>query len=590
MKKIFSFLIIFLLFASLCFATNAVFYSLSLYGTGDIKTGSPTLTISSGVATLTVEQTNNIGVGCCIDFDPNNTLIYIAPNRLGFDSGGTTEIEVNTKIEDATSGATGLVRAIEVTSGAWASGDAAGYIYFSKITGTWGDDHQINRVKPSSSSDLATVNGTLQGNIGSGNTQFVVKQADGSDAANVGSSETVNSIHHEYASLSAYEAGFTDADHIADTDLTNADVVAYACCYYDHDDYTADTTALTINFGTIGASNYLHIFTPTGEAESINNQRHSGYWDTNKYRVEHNYTGISCAESYTRFEGLQHKFTNASVNSRSGFVFYDYNVIWDNIFIGNATSTGAIIGLYAWNTGFTDIQIYNNIIYDFINDSTSSYALYVIIDATNYVYNNTIHNCYYAINNNAPGKAFVVKNNLINDCNTNFLGADLSANSTHNVINGTISEGAFGVTYCSDTTDGDGSGIGKLIDTADGDFINDDIQVGSIVAYDAGPSYTYVTAIDSATQLSVDTGIGNGIVYTIYTNMYGSAIFKNEGGDNFHLDPTDTAANNKGINLSTDANLSIWDDIDSDERASDVGADEYLDVTPSPQLLTIQVN
>ncbi|NIP55958.1 MAG: hypothetical protein GWN13_29875, partial [Phycisphaerae bacterium] len=92
-------------------------------------------TISSGVATLTVAQTGNIGVGCDIDFGAGPTNVYIAPNRIPFNSGGTVELKVGNKITGGTSGATGIVRAIELTSGTWTGGDAAGYIYFSSTTG-----------------------------------------------------------------------------------------------------------------------------------------------------------------------------------------------------------------------------------------------------------------------------------------------------------------------------------------------------------------------------------------------------------------------------------------------------------------------
>ncbi len=101
-----------------------VFYSLSPFGTGTIETGAGNITITSGVAVLTVEQTGNIGVGVCIEY--NSIECWIAPNRIGFDSGGTTELLPDTKIEDATSGATGIVRYVELLSGTWGGGDAAG--------------------------------------------------------------------------------------------------------------------------------------------------------------------------------------------------------------------------------------------------------------------------------------------------------------------------------------------------------------------------------------------------------------------------------------------------------------------------------
>jgi len=108
-------------------ATTNVFYSVSPFGTGTIETGAGNVAISNGVATTTVAQTGNIGVGVCIEY--NSLKAYIAPNRIGFDSG-STEIEPGMKITGASSSATGIVRAIEVT-GAW-DGSAAGWIYFEK--------------------------------------------------------------------------------------------------------------------------------------------------------------------------------------------------------------------------------------------------------------------------------------------------------------------------------------------------------------------------------------------------------------------------------------------------------------------------
>lgn len=54
-----------------------VYYSVCPFGTGDLKTGSPTLTISSGVATLSVAQTGNIGAGCRITYD-GSLIAYIS--------------------------------------------------------------------------------------------------------------------------------------------------------------------------------------------------------------------------------------------------------------------------------------------------------------------------------------------------------------------------------------------------------------------------------------------------------------------------------------------------------------------------------
>ena len=55
----------------------AVFYSVGT-STADLRTGSPTITISKGFATLSAAQTNDIGVGDVIDHDTDNKLVYIS--------------------------------------------------------------------------------------------------------------------------------------------------------------------------------------------------------------------------------------------------------------------------------------------------------------------------------------------------------------------------------------------------------------------------------------------------------------------------------------------------------------------------------
>lgn len=61
----------------------------------------------------------------------------LSVRKLAFTSGGTVEIQVGDVIEGATSGATATVGYIQVTSGSWAGGDAAGDIWFASQTGTF---------------------------------------------------------------------------------------------------------------------------------------------------------------------------------------------------------------------------------------------------------------------------------------------------------------------------------------------------------------------------------------------------------------------------------------------------------------------
>ena len=51
-----------------------VFYSVGT-DTSDLKTGSPTITIANGLATLSVAQLEDVGVGDVVDFGPG-TLVY----------------------------------------------------------------------------------------------------------------------------------------------------------------------------------------------------------------------------------------------------------------------------------------------------------------------------------------------------------------------------------------------------------------------------------------------------------------------------------------------------------------------------------
>jgi len=366
-----------------------VFYSLSPFGTDELKNGSPNIVISSGVATLSVAQTGNIGAGVCIQYDTTG-FAWIAPNRIGFDSG-SAEIDPGDKIEGDTSEATGIVRFVEVTGGTWGGGDAAGWIYFEKTTGTFQNDEEINELKPVAADNVATIDGTIQGNIGNGNDKFVVKDVDGDDAGNQ-TSVSVDKIFHNWASLSDFEANFTGANYINDTDLTNADVVAFACCYYDHVGSPGDANTSAFNpdwGGTTGVNNYLKVYTPTGGAESINSQRHAGTFDSSKYRIEltissGNHYPINVEEQYVRIEGLQINVTGETSAAATGIVSSSNTEgeihINDNIITSDLAPSGTYRGISVdYST-----KIWNNLIYNWGNDgiylrgynSSSSRVLY----------------------------------------------------------------------------------------------------------------------------------------------------------------------------------------------------------------------
>jgi hypothetical protein len=77
----------------------------------------------------------------------------IKTRRLAFTSGGTTAIAVGNTITGATGGATAVVMSVEVTSGTWAGGDAAGELIIMTQVGTF----ESENLNVGASSNLATI-------------------------------------------------------------------------------------------------------------------------------------------------------------------------------------------------------------------------------------------------------------------------------------------------------------------------------------------------------------------------------------------------------------------------------------------------
>ena len=75
--------------------------------------------------------------------------------EIAFTSGGTTEISEGDTIEGGTSGATATVERIQLQSGTWAGGDAAGWFTLSGQTGTF----QAENLDVGASANLATIAG-----------------------------------------------------------------------------------------------------------------------------------------------------------------------------------------------------------------------------------------------------------------------------------------------------------------------------------------------------------------------------------------------------------------------------------------------
>lgn len=80
-----------------------------------------------------------------IKYRSGNTLYPAAVTwgKLAFDAGGTTPIAVGDTVTGASSGASGVVMAVGVTSGSWAGSDAAGVLYLKTLDDEFDNDESI---------------------------------------------------------------------------------------------------------------------------------------------------------------------------------------------------------------------------------------------------------------------------------------------------------------------------------------------------------------------------------------------------------------------------------------------------------------
>ena len=336
------------------------------------------------------------------------------------------------------------------------------------------------------------------------------------------SGQTVSSIAHAFASLSAAITGAVGAGYLNTADLVTGNYVMNIPCYYDTG---ADTTAVIISGYTTGANNYINIYTPNNtDTQIIQSQRHSGKWDTGKYRLEvAGQTVLAVSGDFVRIDGLQIQLTDTGatylhgihVESNSGAESRISNNIIRGVLSGTADAdSGILLEWYATGTRYA--KIWNNIIYDFKNGSyVSNYGFGIRASWLGYIYNNTIYNNYMGVWSDS--NYIIVKNNISYGNNDNNVvdSATWDSSSTNNL-----------------------SGPGS-----DPDIPGLNPQNGVTVAF-ADP---------------------------------------NGSPRDLRLASNDTGAMEKGADLSTDAYLPFSTDIEGESRpfaaSWDIGADEYRSPT-----------
>ena len=189
----------------------------------------------------------------------------------------------------------------------------------------------------------------------------------------------------------------------------------------------ADTVPAGFNGWTTASDNFIRVYTPTDLTEAGANQRHSGKWDTGKYRLEALDTGaLSSEEDYFRVDGLQLKTTRSS-SSGNGFGTGGLGLInaANDIRISNmvikATLTGTAGGSgIAIYDNSSNVSIWNCAIYNFVNGTNDAYGINANQGNIVNVYSTTIYNCYTGVLRTLS--TFTAKNVGVAGCNTAFSG------------------------------------------------------------------------------------------------------------------------------------------------------------------------
>lgn len=334
----------------------------------------------------------------------------------------------------------------------------------------------------------------------------------------------------------------------------------------------ADTTATTVSGQTTDSSHTILITVGTG-------YRHDG-----TYPASGNiYTLTASADpllgvygpDYVTIDGLALKST-ATIDSSTLYFHTDagYCEIKNCVIDGTgAAHNKAVYGFYANCTSTTGTtKISNCIVYGF--DGTGHIGLCRGNTGTVYCNNNTVVGNTTGIS--ASSTNWIVKN-CISVSNTTDWTSAFNSGSTNN-IGGTASGLAFGATRTTGTTSG--SATGKLID-ATKNFTALGVRVGTVVKNTTDTTYSYVTAVDSTTQLSLNDNImASSENYSLYYNLFGAPTFQASGSNDYHL-----VAGSANIAYQTGADLDgdtypITLDIDGQSRNSStpcIGADECVD-------------
>lgn len=274
-------------------------------------------------------------------------------------------------------------------------------------------------------------------------TSYVLRTQTGAIPSDISSNDTY-SIYRAYTSLLSAENGTKNASipmtfNGGDRDLVTNNEFWNVACY--SNGTTGDTLSSSWYFGdgwVVSKNNYMKIYTPNTLSEVGVTQRHNGKLDKNKYYINHttstNLEGWVIWDdlNYLKIEGLQIVKNGTSVNSRG--ITMDTNMINAGIYISEniiTSETGVDFGYGVELTGSGIFYVFNNILYNFIDD-----GIFLADDAaTLYAYNNTIYDVttYWGIANYSASGTIVAINNIVEGTGDFCYYGTFSGSSSNNI-------------------------------------------------------------------------------------------------------------------------------------------------------------
>jgi hypothetical protein len=358
-------------------------------------------------------------------------------------------------------------------------------------------------------------------------TSYKLQTNDGATPSDITINDTYQ-IYRAHTSLADAEAGTINSAlstmGFAAFNGGNRDLVANneqwnIACYANGT--TADTTVVGVDGWVTGVNNFLKIYTPVEINEVGVTQRHDGKWDDNKYKLAigdgPDNGSIQNNLAYMKIEGLQISKVVSNFSSPSG-----------------VSIQGAEEG---------EIIISKNIIK---MTDTSIYS----------------HGGITYYKGSSPGNQIVkIYNNLIYDIkniNNAGYGISISQYGIHNIYNNTVINSGVGYGYHN---------------------IAGEVTLKNNIAQDCNDGYYLESGVSwepesdyNISDLAADAPGANSKNLT-------NVLFLDEANDDFRLSSDDTAAKGAGLNLSTDTDLSFFDDIRGQARpasptAWSIGASE----------------